>query len=398
LIHLQIGVAKSGKEIVDTHALLDSGAEGTFIDNRFVDRHAIKTTPLRKPITSRNVDGTKNKNGTIMHTATTDITVHGKTKKTKLFVSGLGKETVILGLPWLRKENPDVNWKEGTFRYRDELSMARIKTIIEKSRCNHVKPVKPWPKATVEEIPDEEQPVETLPDAEPIGPQEDSNLVDEPNLANETVMDNIALEQIPSPETSTPRTEEADLCHDDKINNDELIIAYIRGEPIISVFKLANDPLTTESDEPHYSYSHNTQMISRLIRLSTSPCYSFSSTVHICTKTLVSQKLAHDSEKDQEDKKKYLDELLLEQYRKYKRVFEKTASEHFPELKPWDHAIDLKPDFIPRDCKVYPLTPGEQTKMEEFLDENLKKGYIRPLKSPMASPFFFVSKKDTDTL
>jgi hypothetical protein len=36
-IHLQIGVAKSEKEIVDTHALLDSGAEGTFIDNRFVD-------------------------------------------------------------------------------------------------------------------------------------------------------------------------------------------------------------------------------------------------------------------------------------------------------------------------------------------------------------------------
>jgi hypothetical protein len=77
----------------------------------------IKTTPLQKPITSRNVDGTKNKNGTITHTTTTDITVHGKMKKTRLFISGLGKETVILGLSWLRKENPDVNWKEGTFRY-----------------------------------------------------------------------------------------------------------------------------------------------------------------------------------------------------------------------------------------------------------------------------------------
>lgn len=27
-------------------------------------------------------------------------------------------------------------------------------------------------------------------------------------------------------------------------------------------------------------------------------------------------------------------------------------------------------------------------------DEHLKKGYIRPSKSPMASPFFFVKKKD----
>jgi hypothetical protein len=342
------------------------------------------------------VDGTKNKNGTITHTATTNITVHGRTKKTRLFISGLGKETVILGLPWLRKENPDVNWKEGTFRYRDELSMARIRTIVEKSRRNHAKPLKPWPKATVEEIPDEEQPVETLPDTEPIGPQEDSDLVDELNLDNETVIDNIALEQIPS--ISTPCVEEADLCHNDEIDSDEFIIAYIKGEPVIGIFEPANDPLTTEFDEPHYSYLRNTRTISRLTRSSTSLRYSFSSTIHIRAETSVSQKLAHDSEKDQEDKKKSLDELLPEHYCEYKRVFEKTASERFPESKPWDHAIDLKPDFVPRDCKVYPLTPGEQTKMEEFLDDNLKKGYIRPSKSPMASPFFFVSKKDADAL
>ena len=45
---------------------------------------------------------------------------------------------------------------------------------------------------------------------------------------------------------------------------------------------------------------------------------------------------------------------------------------------------------------MYP--PKEQEKLNEFLDENLEKGYIRPSKSPMASPFFFVSKKDSDAL
>ena len=30
----------------------------------------------------------------------------------------------------------------------------------------------------------------------------------------------------------------------------------------------------------------------------------------------------------------------------------------------------------------------------KFLKDNLDKGYIRPLQSPMASPFFFVDKKD----
>ena len=36
---------------------------------------------------------------------------------------------------------------------------------------------------------------------------------------------------------------------------------------------------------------------------------------------------------------------------KYQHVFEKQASERFPESRPYDHAIDLKPDFLPKDCR-----------------------------------------------
>jgi hypothetical protein len=43
---------------------------------------------------------------------------------------------------------------------------------------------------------------------------------------------------------------------------------------------------------------------------------------------------------------------------------------------------------------MYNLTPQEQIELDKFLKENLDKGYIRPSQSPMASPFFFVDKKD----
>jgi len=36
--------------------------------------------------------------------------------------------------------------------------------------------------------------------------------------------------------------------------------------------------------------------------------------------------------------------------------------------------------------------------LDKFLKENLEKGYIRPSQSPMASPFFFVSKKEEGKL
>jgi hypothetical protein len=93
--------------------------------------------------------------------------------------------------------------------------------------------------------------------------------------------------------------------------------------------------------------------------------------VWIRAKTSISQQLTYDKANSNLEKKKSLDGLLLKTYHEYKSVFEKEASERFPESRPWDHAIDLKPNFIPKDCKVYPLTPAEQTKLDEFLEENL---------------------------
>ena len=46
------------------------------------------------------------------------------------------------------------------------------------------------------------------------------------------------------------------------------------------------------------------------------------------------------------------------------------------------------------DCKIYPLNPMEQKQLDEFPKEQLDTGRIQPSKSPMASPFFFVKKKD----
>jgi len=69
-----------------------------------------------------------------------------------------------------------------------------------------------------------------------------------------------------------------------------------------------------------------------------------------------------------------------------------------PEVKPWDYAIDLIPDFILKDCKVYPLSLEEQKEQDKFLEENLRKEYIRLSKSPIAPSFFFVFKKGSKKL
>jgi len=67
-VWLDIGIEK-----VDMHkgvtikALLDSGAMGMFMDREMARKHGFKMTKLERPLKIKNVDGTENSKGNIMH-------------------------------------------------------------------------------------------------------------------------------------------------------------------------------------------------------------------------------------------------------------------------------------------------------------------------------------------
>ena len=87
---------------------------------------------------------------------------------------------------------------------------------------------------------------------------------------------------------------------------------------------------------------------------------------------------------------KSFEEMIPEPYRKLKQVFSEEASERLLAHKPWDHAIELIPGAPETmHTKVYPMSP-----LDQFLQDNLCRGYIHPSKSPLASPVFFDKKKD----
>jgi len=88
-------------------------------------------------------------------------------------------------------------------------------------------------------------------------------------------------------------------------------------------------------------------------------------------------------------------ELVPEWYHRHGKVFSETASERFPDRRPWDHAIELKDDAPTSiNCCVYPLSPKEKEEQRKFLSQNLRLQRIRRSKSPYASGFFLIRKKD----
>ena len=99
-------------------------------------------------------------------------------------------------------------------------------------------------------------------------------------------------------------------------------------------------------------------------------------------------------EKEVEADHRKIEEIVPQKFLKWKKVFGKVELERIPTRKVWDYAIDLKKTFKLQKEKIYPLSKNEREKVQNFVNDQLRKEYIRLLKFPQISPVFFVSKKN----
>ena len=80
----------------------------------------------------------------------------------------------------------------------------------------------------------------------------------------------------------------------------------------------------------------------------------------------------------------------------FAKIFSQEASQQLLEHNLWDHSIEMKLEWEPKGCKLYPLTEYEEDKLYKMIQEHLKRETIQISKSPQASPFFFMNKKEGD--
>jgi hypothetical protein len=104
----------NGTTTVETTALIDCEATGNFIDVGILRSIDLPLERLPKPIFAHNVDGTPNSKGTIQWKAHTKARFDNHQENLDLMVLSLGRRQIILGMPWLRKWNPRIDWSTRT--------------------------------------------------------------------------------------------------------------------------------------------------------------------------------------------------------------------------------------------------------------------------------------------
>ena len=83
------------------------------------------------------MDNTPNQNGPIKEYTRLLTIIDGKEFSTRFLVSNLGKEEVILGLPWLKRMNPEVDWEKQTLK----IDPKRVKELTYVQKVDRALPV-----------------------------------------------------------------------------------------------------------------------------------------------------------------------------------------------------------------------------------------------------------------
>lgn len=272
--------------------MVDSGATNTFISRRFIRENRVTTRKLKHPILLFNIDGTENRDGSITELALLQMKIGDHMEKVAFSVTDIGPEDLIIGLDWLWKHNPDINWDTGLLKLSrcTDHCRAHTKTILKKDP---------------EILLTKKQKRQARPKGKVVG----------------KVMD---------------RDDEVDFGLD----------------------------------------SWDEQMDAQFLRAG------------------ITWMEKHEQESLEDRHEVAVKNFVPEQYNEFLDVFSEEKSHRLPERRPYDHAIDLIADAKMTHSKTYHLSHDEEKELDKFINENLEKGYIRESKSPMSSPFFFISKKN----
>jgi len=91
-----------------TQALIDSGADVSLISQRLIERYQFPTFDLKKPFSMLFADGVKDGNIS-QATLPLELRILDHEESTTFFVADI-EHDVILGLPWLQRHNPRIDW------------------------------------------------------------------------------------------------------------------------------------------------------------------------------------------------------------------------------------------------------------------------------------------------
>ena len=297
-----------------TFAMIDSGAANSFVNPTFIQSANIPSIKREVPREARVIDGRPIASGAITHhSAPFCLSIQGHEETISLDITAIGEYPIVLGLPWLSKHNPVVDWTRQSINFSSPQCLAHCIRFDKSEGRDSVS-------------------------TSSSGNLSSTSATDTPHTTHEQSSDNITHNRQPR---ATPKISLVSAAAFRTALKSAAIYGITSAPQVQSIV----DP-TAEDDDIH----------------------------------------DHDLES--------LKKIVPGDFHDYLDVFKKSNSDKLPEHGAYDHAIPLDDNAQPKFGPIYSLSEVELKALDNYLKENLKKGFIRPSTSPAGSPILFVKKSD----
>jgi hypothetical protein len=319
-----------------TTAMVDCRATEKFIDGRYGKQNNI---PLRQKAIPRRVlavDGWEVANEPVTHDALVDLMINNHYETIRLHCITIDNSPIIVGLPWLRKHNTNIDWKEGwvTFdsaRYAKECLVTSPHAI-------------------------------TVAEEKAIGEYYQDTAQD--MAFQDIVCSTSMLEQEEDEEREERGIEEA------------ITQGYI--EETLTTWELCYVGLETTQRQEGKPTSGPLRVLSGATVGASGTPGGFN--------------LQNNS--NQSYPPALTGDVVPGEYHEYLHIFEEREDQGLPPHRYHDHHIPLLEGKTPPFEPIRALDENRLRALREYLETNLRQGWIRESTSPAGAPIHFVQKKD----
>jgi hypothetical protein len=117
---LEVTIQGKNNKIHNTTAMVDCGATENFIDKDYAEQIKIPLDKKKIPRRVLAVDGREIASGPVTHDTSVELIINNHGEKIKLHCITIGNSPIIMGVPWLKKHNPNIDWREGRVTFDSE--------------------------------------------------------------------------------------------------------------------------------------------------------------------------------------------------------------------------------------------------------------------------------------
>src|SRR5213075_342584 len=357
------GVPGCGRgKLVRSTGFARRGSQGSCIDNKVSESYLSSHVPKPIPTSMIMANGTFSTTGPITHYNPIKLCVGGNVEPYALDTTPLG-HTILLGSPWLSRHNPAVNFREGELTFLSDYC-RHCCTHYGKTIPLHCesKPLRPIPNLNT-------KPTKSTKSTKPTtqSTQSTQHVQTKPIKPKEPVKPAKSIPSTKPIKSIKPKgqTANAKLFNSTKATNLRLRFRE-RKAPQISLVSAAGFALACKQEGTELFF--------------------------------LSMKRAEDGKPVVINNVTVEDETDLStipaEYHDFADLFSKKKADEIPSYGPYDHKIPLIEGSTPHWGPIYKLSPVELETLSKYIEENLRKGFIRHSQSPYGAPIVFARKKD----